>query len=76
MARKTDRTNSDWETPAQFNWDHVMVELLMDIRQELRYIASNTQPLRCHNLARIPRILDRINANTRKKKRKPKPVTP
>lgn len=39
MARRSGRVNADWETPAEnFKWEHVAVEVLMDIRGELRRI--------------------------------------
>ena len=51
--RHPKRTNQDWKTPdSDFRWEHVAIEVLQDIRQELRGIH---QLLRCY---RIPRAMD------------------
>lgn len=70
--RNPTRRNSTWETPQgnQFQWQHVQVELLMDIREELQ---SLNAVLHCHNFLDIPHKLERIKRNT-SKKRKPKVV--
>ena len=69
MARNTGRIGVDWETPTGhlFEWDHVKIEVLMDIRAELRRIRS---VLECKNTIDIPNILRSIRTNTTKPKRK------
>lgn len=56
MRRKS-RQNQDWETPADdgFQWIHVQVELLMDIREQLRLL---NETLSCY---RVRRMSDDIN---------------
>ena len=56
MARNSSRVNGDWPTPTgdDFTWDHVAIEVLMDIRSELRLIRQLTQ------CSRIPRALDAV----------------
>jgi len=60
MSRRTNRTNADWETPADgsFRWEHVQVEVLMDIRDELRKL---NKLLHCPNAVAIPRKLDKLD---------------
>lgn len=77
MTRKTNRVNVDWETCADghFTWEQVIVEVLQDIRSELRQINRKLSPLECPNFVAIPRTLRRISANTAKPrvaKKKPK----
>lgn len=57
MKRRGDRVNRDWETPLQpqFSWEHVAIEVLMDIRHELRELNAT---MSCY---RIPRMSDDIN---------------
>jgi len=65
MARHKDE---DWNLPERLiGWDQVNAAILMDIRAELKRL--NTL-LHCGNFIRIPAVLDKINANTRKPKRK------
>lgn len=78
MARN-ERTN--WSMPVigqpGHNCDHAQLAMLMDIRNLLDQIAESLRPLRCHNFLRIPRVLDKIQLNTKKRPRKkplPKPV--
>jgi len=53
MNRRPGRADVEWETPqTPFNWEHVAVEVLMDIRSELRKIR------RLAECSRIPRGLD------------------
>lgn len=68
--RRPGRVNSQWETPLgdNFKWEHVMIEVLMDVRAEL---ARLNALLHCHNFTDIPHKLERIKRNTAKK-RKPK----
>jgi hypothetical protein len=65
------RINVGWATPPEgaFTWDHVAVEVLMDLRDELQRLNAL---LHCKNFVAIPRKLDAIAANTREPKRKPK----
>lgn len=70
--RKPIRTNVEWKTPdgTNFRWEHVAIEVLMDIRSELQKL---NRLLHCPNFQSIPRKLTRISANTAKpKKAKPK----
>lgn len=69
MARLKNRTwnlncNESDLTFAQF---HIVVALLMDIRDELQAIRAR---LDCHETRAIPRYRRRISANTAKPKRK------
>lgn len=48
------RANVTWEIPQNFTWEHVQVELLMDIRQELRELNAL---LHCSNFTGIPTTL-------------------
>lgn len=58
MTRRANRVDVEWETPAStFDWDHVTVEVLMDIRQELRDL---NRLLRCPNFTGIPTTLRSI----------------
>jgi len=67
MAR---HKNIDWTLPEHLTvWSQASVAVLMDIRDELK---SLNQLLNCPNAIRIPRILDAINYNTRKTRKKKK----
>jgi hypothetical protein len=69
--RRQNRRGVGWETPTSndFRWEHVTVEVLMDIREELQRL--NTL-LHCSNFVAIPHKLERIARNTVKpRKRKP-----
>lgn len=64
--RSYNRVNQDWETPKEhFNWEHVAVEVLMDIRAELRAIRRLAE---CPNVQRGFIAMQKIEKNTRKKK--------
>lgn len=77
MSRRHDRTGVDWQTPSlNFQWEHVSVELLMDLRDELRVISRKLKALERGNFIRIPHLLTGIENNTRKPKRKAKPNKP
>lgn len=71
MARNPRRANREWETPKEgFQWEHVQVELLMDIRAELQRLNAL---LHCHNFTGIPttlRSIRRAVAKPRPKKAK------
>jgi len=71
--RNSHRSRVEWVTPKgdAFQWQHVQIELLMDIRDELQAISQKLSVLQCPNFIAIPRKLDRIGRNTAKK-RKPK----
>lgn len=76
MARRQDRTNVDWQTNesgAGFTWEQVAIEVLMDMRQELREINRKLSALECPNFISIPRTLKRISSNTAKPRPKKKP---
>lgn len=49
------------------SWDEVQVAILMDIRDELKRLNA---VLHCGNFLDIPRKLDRIERNTKKKRRR------
>lgn len=61
MARNAKRCGTDWETPESgngFKWEHVSIEVLMDIRDELKRLNSL---LHCSNFVGIPRTLRTIS---------------
>lgn len=64
------KRNVEWSTPDHPNntWQHVEVEVLMDIRDELKKL---NRLLHCTNFVGIPRTLAAIERNTTKKKRAP-----
>lgn len=72
--RNKKRSDADWNTPTDtgFTWQHVEVELLMDIRDELKRL---NELLNCHNFIRIPTVLDSIYRNTRKPVKRKKKAT-
>lgn len=51
------------------SWQYVPIAVMMDIRDELKQL---NRLIGCHNTIRIPRILDQIEANTKRPKRKRK----
>lgn len=53
------------------SWDTVKAALLMDIRDELQQM---NRLLGCPRFLGIPRVLDAIRMNTRRRVRKPKPA--
>lgn len=60
MTRRANRINVGWQTPegtqvSPFTWEHVAIEVLMDIRQELRELNAT---LSCY---RVRRMSDDIN---------------
>jgi hypothetical protein len=56
---------ADWNIPdTPTTWDAVQVAVLMDIRDLLKVIRDNTNPLRCNETRKIPRLLTKIAANT------------
>ncbi len=65
------RANQNWATPqgTDFRWEHVSIEVLMDIRDELRRL---NVLLHCHNFVRIPQALDLIGRNTKRQPKKRK----
>lgn len=64
MAR---HANIDWTLPENLQtWDQVVVAVLMDVRNELRRLNS---VLHCPNFLAIPHKLDKIQRNTKRKKR-------
>lgn len=68
MARRTERVNVEWETPAHpgWTWDHVHLEVLMDIRRELQKLNA---VFACRNFLDVPATLRTIERNTAPKKR-------
>lgn len=51
--RRRGNIGAEWETPEHpnFTWQHVIVEVLMDIRAELRELNAT---MNCHNTRDIP----------------------
>lgn len=52
MTRRRGRISAEWETPESGNgflWEHVAIEVLMDIRTELQTIRRLTE---CQNVQR------------------------
>lgn len=76
MPRRANRRNVQWETPEKdFQWHHVRLEVLMDIRERLASIDQSLMPLRCSNFIAIPHVLRNISRHVaripaRKKKTK------
>ena len=65
MARQHERRNIDWATPDKgFEWDHVAIEVLMDIRQELKDLNAT---LRCHRVWQGMDAIQRIDKRLAKK---------
>ncbi len=64
MSRVPARKNNDWETPkdALFTWDHVKIEVLMDIRDELRELNST---LSCFRVRRMSDDINKIDRRLR-----------
>ena len=59
MARIRNRKNNEWETPAEgFDWEHVSIEVLMDIRAEL---VKLNQMLSCYRFQRMSNDINRID---------------
>lgn len=64
------RSNNEWETPkTNFTWEHVQVEVLMDIRRELQRLNAL---LHCYNFTTMPATLRSIRRNTAKPRAKKK----
>lgn len=65
MARRSGRRHRDWETPEKgFLWEHVVVEVLMDIREELRIIRELAQ---CGNVRKGFIAMQKIDKRMAKK---------
>lgn len=64
MMRQCDVT---WEPPN--SWDYVNLQVLMDIRGELKRLNGL---LNCHNFTSIPHTLSAIKRNTTKRRRRAK----
>lgn len=71
MSHATRLPNADWITTHDgqraISTEHALLDVLMDIRKSLNEIKA---ALQCQNALRIPFILDRIEANTKKKRPK------
>lgn len=75
MARRAARTGVEWETPTgnDFRWEHVAIEVLQDIRDELKQL---NKTLSCYRVARMSddinrlerRIARRLPLRTRRRK--------
>lgn len=84
MARFKDQNWSipgSYDGIAGLNTQHAMLSVLMDIRDELKSLNSKSEFIRentlavkstlsCSNFQRVPRILERISANTAKPRKK------
>jgi hypothetical protein len=70
MARQIGRANIEWRTNEgqDFTWEQVGIEILMDIRAELRQLNGL---LRCPNFIAIPSKLDSIRRQIARR-RKPR----
>lgn len=61
MSRHSGRIGTQWETPSVaegFRWEHVGIEVLMDIRDELQQL---NRLLNCRNFTGIPATLRTIS---------------
>lgn len=59
MSRRPDRKNQDWQTPLDnFQWSHVQIEVLMDIRDQLRELNNM---LSCCRLRRMSDDINKID---------------
>lgn len=68
MPRQPGRSGVEWETPKDhFHWDHVAIEVLMDIRAELRRLNAL---LHCGNFTAIPHILRDIKTAASRPRRR------
>ena len=72
--RRAGRSDDNWETPQgggadPFQWEHVSIEVLMYIREQLRTL---NRLLHCPNFTAIPMKLDKIHRKipTRRKAKK------
>jgi len=84
MAR---HRNIDWIVPEGrpgpngkiHDWEAIYVSLLMDIREVLQEVKTSLDRVRsvveCRNATDIPRILRRIDENTKKRTRTKKPTS-
>lgn len=70
--RNQQRKNSDWATPTDFTWEHVKVEVLMDIRGELQQL---NRLLACQNFLNIPATLRSIDRKLAKRRKPKKPAS-
>lgn len=59
--------NIQWQTPDVLDWQHASIEVLMDIRDELQTL---NRLLGCQNFIDVPNILRRIDANTKKRRKR------
>lgn len=67
--RHSNRIGVDWQTHTgnDFTWEQVSVEVLMDIRDELRRL---NRLLHCPNFVAIPAKLDALRRKTPAKKKR------
>jgi hypothetical protein len=66
MARQSGQVDREWQTPlTEFTWQHVEIEVLMDIRDQLKKL---NRVLECPRFLRIPTSLDSIDRKLTKKK--------
>ena len=67
MGRRADRVNVEWGTHDPLSVEIATIEVLMDIRTELRRLNAL---LHCGNFTAIPHRLERIARNTSRPKKK------
>ena len=68
MSRRQERVNGEWNTPEHgFTWEHVEIEVLMDIRGQLQTL---NRLLGCPNFTGIPASLRTIARQTKPPKAK------
>lgn len=68
MAR---HKNSNWTLPDEVNYESATLAVLMDIRDELQELnALHRRTIGCYRFQGIPRSLEKIAENTRKRKPK------
>lgn len=76
MTRRRERTDCSWETPAgaEFRWEHVAIEVMMDIREELKRLNAT---LSCYRVSRMSDDINRLERRVARryplKPRKAKP---
>lgn len=63
MTRRLNRVDVGWTTPPgtqadPFKWEHVAIEVLMDIRAELKLL---NQTLSCYRVRRMSDDINRID---------------
>lgn len=68
MRRNRNAEWTDANNDGSCTWDQAKIAVLMDIREQLQYIAG---VLRCSNFQDISRKLERIARQTKRRRKKP-----